>query len=388
MMVKVMLYAYCEGVTSSRRIAKACEDQVSYRYLTANQCPAFRTIARFRRDHENGLKGLFVSILKLCKEAGLVKMGKVALDGTKLKGNAALEANRDLSWIEKEVDRMLREAEATDAQEDDHYGKEKRGDEVPNDLRQKKSRLARLQKAKETLEKEKASALEEHQKKLDKRAEEEKNSGHKKRGRKPPEEPVHKEPKINMTDEDSRIMKTRQGYVQGYNAQAVVDCETQIIVGQSVTQDCNDKKQLESMIAIMEEQSGQTAKAVLADAGYCSESNLKLETETTELFVAVNKEWKTKKAQREANGPRGRIPNGLTKTQLMERKLLTKRGREIYRLRGQTVEPVFGQIKTGRGLTTLRLRGEDGADLEWSLWCATHNLRKLWQWGVKNRSKN
>lgn len=388
MMVKLMLYGYCEGITSSRTIAKACENQVSFRYLSTNQLPGFRTIARFRRDHTETLKALFVEALLMCKKAGMVKMGKVALDGTKLKANAALESNRELAWIEKEVDRLLAAAEAVDAEEDAQYGEDRRGDEVPEELQQKKPRLERLMKAKEKLEQEKKEALEEREEKLKRRAEEEKESGQKKRGRKPDKAVVAKEPKINLTDEDSRIMKTRQGYVQGYNAQAVVDCETQIIVGQAVTQECNDRQQLWPMIEIMEEQSGETAEVILADAGYCSEANLALETEATELFVAVNKEWKTKKAQREEGGPRGRIPSGLTSTQLMERKLLTQRGRKYYRIRGKTVEPVFGQIKTCRGLTALRLRGKNGADLEWSLCCTTHNLLKLWRWGLKNASKN
>lgn len=388
MMVKLMLYSYCEGITSSRTIAKACENQVSFRYLSINQLPGFRTIARFRREHAETLKSLFVEALMMCKRAGLVKMGKVALDGTKLKANAALESNRELEWLEKEVARLLTEAEAVDAEEDARYGEDCRGDEVPEELQGKKTRLERLMKAKEKLAQEKATMVKERQEKLEKREEEEKESGEKKRGRKPDEQATIKEPKINLTDEDSRIMKTRQGYVQGYNAQAAVDCETQIIVGQAVTQDCNDKKQLEPMMEIMEEQSGEIAEMVLADAGYCSEANLALETEKTELFIAVNKEWKTKKAQREEGGPRGRIPQGLTNTQLMERKLLTQRGRKYYYLRGKTVEPVFGQIKTCRGLTTLRLRGKDGADLEWSLWCTTHNLLKLWKWGMKNASRN
>ncbi len=388
MMVKVMLYGYCEGVTSSRTIDKACEDRVSFRFLSANQCPGFRTIARFRLEHEEALKGLFVKILMMCKKAGLMKMGKVALDGTKLKANAALESNRDVEWIRKEVDRMMTEAKATDAKEDEAYGEGNRGDDIPAALKQKQARLERLQQAKDNLEKEKNSALEEHQAKLNQRAKEEKNSGKKKRGRKPKEKLEFKEPKVNLTDEDSRIMKTRQGYIQGYNAQAAVDSESQIIVGQAVTQDCNDQKQLEAMMKRIKEQSGKAAQALLADAGYCSEANLILETAETELFIAVKKEWKTKKAQREEMGPCGRIPQGLSKTQLMERKLLTQHGRICYAIRSRTVEPVFGQMKSCRGLTTLRLRGKNGAELEWSLWCSTHNLRKLWKRGMKSASRN
>jgi len=384
MMVKVMLYGYCEGVTSSRTIEKACEDRVSFKFLSANQYPGFRTIARFRQEHEEALKGLFVEILMMCKKAGLVTMGKVALDGTKLKANAALEANRDVDWIRKEVDRMMTEAKTTDAKEDELYGEGNRGDELPAALKRKETRLERLQQAKDKLEEEKAVALEEHKEKLTQRAAEEKKSGQKKRGRRPKEKLEFKEPKVNLTDEDSRIMKTRQGYIQGYNAQAAVDSENQIIVGQTVTQDCNDQKQLEAMMTVIKEQSGETAQALLADAGYCSEANLKLETAETELFIAIKKEWKIKKAQRESVGPRGRIPQGLGKTQLMERKLLTQRGRSCYAIRSKTVEPVFGQMKSCRGLTTLRLRGKDGAKLEWSLWCSTHNLRKLWKWGMKS----
>jgi transposase len=388
LMIKVLLYAYCLGVTSSRLIARACEDQVGFRYLSMNQQPNFRTIASFRDIHQEELKKLFVTILKMCKEAGLVKMGTVALDGTKLKANAALEANRTIDGIEKEVDRMLAEAKKTDEQEDKHYGKDKRGDELPAELEKKETRLNKLREAKARLEKVRSEAEQVRIEETKQRAAEEEASGEKKRGRKPDPDKEIKEPKTNLTDKDSRIMKTRQGYVQGYNAQAAVDCETQIIVGQAITQDCNDKKQLAPMLKKIKEQSGAVAEEVLADAGYCSESNMLLESKKTELFIAVAKEWKTKKAQRELLPPRGRIPQGTTRVQLMERKLLTKKGREKYKLRSKTVEPVFGQMKSGRGLTTLRLRGKDGAELEWSLWCSTHNLLKLWRWTIKNNSKN
>lgn len=387
MLVKLLLYSYCIGVTSSRKIAQACEDQVAFRYLTVNQYPDFRTIARFRRNNKKELTGLFISILVLCKKSGLVKMGTVALDGTKLKANAALESNRTIEGIEKEVTRLMAEAEETDTLEDKKYGADRRGDEVPDELKGSKARLKKLQSAKEKLEQEKTEQQQKHEEKLEQRRQEEDKHG-KKRGRKPAEEPKDKEPKVNLTDPDSKIMKTRKGYEQGYNGQAVVDCETQIIVAQDLTQDCNDKRQLEPMLEKIEEQAKQTADELLADAGYCSETNLELENEATELFIAVAKEWKTKKAQRETGYPSGAIPKNSTKTALMERKLLTKEGRGKYKLRSQTVEPVFGQMKFCRGLTTLRLRGKDGASLEWSLYCSTHNLLKLWRAAMKNSSKN
>jgi transposase len=383
MLVKLLLYSYCVGVSSSRRMEAYCIDQVAFRYLSCNQFPDHRTIGRFRRMHSTKLQEQFVHILELCKEAGLVKMGKVALDGTKLKANAALESNRDLDYLTKEVARMLAEAEATDEREDALYGKDKRGDELPEELSSKSSRLKKFKDAKKKLEDKAAERAKAHAEKLAERAAEEKTSGEKKRGRKPNPEPKETEDKINMTDEDSRIMKTRQGYVQGYNGQAMVDCESQVIVAQALTQDCNDQRQLKPMLVAVKEQSGNVPDALLADAGYCSAENVKLETEDTELFIAVQKDWKQRKALREQPTPKGRIPKRLTLVERMERKLLTKRGRATYKLRGQTVEPVFGQIK-GRGdLGNLRLRGNDGATLEWSLYCSSHNLLKLWRFMLK-----
>ncbi len=386
MLVKIMLYSYCIGVSSSRKISQQCEDQISYRYLSGNQLPDFRTINRFRRKHRIELKGLFVKILGLCREAGLAKMGTVSLDGTKLKANAALEANRELASINREIDRMMKEADANDKKEDKKFGKDLRGDELPEVLQTRKGRFEQLQKAKKKLEEQDAERIQKHEEKLTERQAEETTSGLKKRGRKP-KSPPPQEGKINMTDPESRIMKSRSGFVQGYNGQAMVDCASQIIVAQALTQDCNDKKQLEPMLAIATSQNGILPSKILVDAGYWSEANAKLETPQTELLIAVSKDWKQRKALQELPSPRGRIPKNSSLSQLMERKLLTKRGRSLYRLRGQTVEPVFGQIK-GRGLGNLRLRGTDGAELEWSLYCATHNLLKLWRNMLKMTHRN
>ncbi len=388
MMVGLLLYAYCNGERSSRRIEKSCQTDVAYKVITANQLPDHSTISRFRKDNESHLKNLFLEVLQLCAVAGLVKLGKVSLDGTKIKANASLAANRTLKHLEKEVEQMLAEAAAKDAEEDEAFGPDKRGDELPEDLRDRNSRLDRLKTCKERLEREKAEQRKQQQNKIDHRKAREEVTGKKSRGRKPksPEDAENKAAKANVTDPESRIMKTRKGYVQGFNAQAMVT-EGQIIVAEDVTQQANDKQQLHPMIeqteanrqAIgMEEKTG----TALADAGYSSEDNFtKAPAGDVELVVATQKDWKQRKALLDQPPPRGRIPAGLSAMELMERKLLTKRGRELYKLRSRTVEPVFGQVKEVRGIDRFMQRGIDACRGEWSLICATHNLLKLWRSG-------
>jgi transposase len=388
MMVALLLYAYCLGERSSRRIERLCQRDVAFRVLAANQRPDHTTIARFRQTHETELATLFTQVLRLCAEAGLVKVGIVALDGTKIKADAALAANRTVETIAAEVTRMLTEAQATDAAEDRQYGPEQRGDELPEALRERQSRLARLQACQERLEQEAASAVAQQQAKLEARQAEEAATGRKKRGRKPKaaEAAADATAKANVTDPESRIMKTQAGYVQGYNAQAVVT-EAQIIVAAEVTQEENDIKQLHPMLeraqanlkAIKHPQAIGTA---LADAGYCSEANLtEADPSGPALLIATNKDWKQRKALREQPTPRGRCPKGLTARDRMERTLLTTRGRRLYKKRGQTVEPVFGQTKSARGCDRFLRRGKAACDSEWKVLCATHNLLKLWRSG-------
>lgn len=283
---------------------------------------------------------------------------------------------------------MLTEAQATDAAEDRQYGPERCGDELPEGLRDRQSRLARLQACQERLTQEAATATAQQQAKIETRQTEEAATGQKKRGRKPkaPEAAADRDAKANVTDPDSRIMKTQAGYVQGYNAQAVVTAD-QIIVAAEVTQEENDIKQLHPML----ERAQANLKAIayphavgtaLADAGYCSEANLMAaDPAGPALLVATNKDWKQRKALREQPPPRGRAPKGLTARDRMERTLLTKRGRRLYKKRGQTVEPVFGQIKSARGCDGCMRRGTVACDSEWKLLCATHNLLKLWRHG-------
>ncbi len=387
MMVALLLYAYCLGERSSRRIERLCQRDVAFRVITANQGPDHTTIARFRQTHETELSTLFTQVLRLCGEAGLVKVGG-ALDGTKIKASAALASNRTVETITAEVSRMLTEAQATDAAEDRQYGPARCGDELPEVLRDRQSRLARLQACQERLTQAAASATAQQQAKLETRQAEEAATGQRKRGRKPkaPEAAADRDAKANVTDPDSRIMKTQAGYVQGYNAQAVVT-KDQIIVAAEVTQEENDIKQLYPMLERAQANlkaiaSPQAVGTALADAGYCSEANLlAADPAGPILLIATNKDWKQRKALREPPPPRGRAPKGLTARDRMERMLLTKHGRRLYKKRGQTVEPVFGQIKSARGCDGFMRRGTAACDSEWKLLCATHNLLKLWRHG-------
>ena len=388
MMVVLLIYSYCSGERSSRRIERSCQTDVAYKVISANQSPDHSTISRFRKDNEAYLKGLFLEVLRLCAETGLVKLGKVSLDGTKIKANASLAANRTLKHLEREVEKMLVEADARDAEEDKAFGPEKRGDELPEDLRDRQSRLKRLKACKERLEGEKAEAKQAQQTKIDQRQAKEEATGKKSRGRKPksPEDTENKDAKANVTDPDSRIMKTRKGYIQGLNAQAAVT-EDQVIVAEDVTQQENDKQQLHPMLEQIESNRQavgmqQESGVALADAGYSSDDNFtKTPAGNVELLVATQKDYKQRKAMPDQPLPEGSIATSFSATELMERKLLTGRGRELYKLRSQTVEPVFGQIKDVRGFDRFMRRGIEACRSEWSLICATHNLLKLWRSG-------
>ena len=388
MMVALLIYAYCTGERSSRKIEKYCQTDIAYKVIAANQRPDHTTINRFRKDNQSHLKKLFLEILRLCAEAGLVKLGKVSLDGTKVKANASLAANRTLKHLEQEIDKMLSEAVAKDDEEDEVFGVDKRGDEIPEGLRDRKSRINRLKACKERLEHQKAQTQKAQQEKIDKRKAKEQSTGKKTRGRKPklPDEAVNKEAKANVTDPDSRIMKTRKGFVQGLNSQAVVT-EEQVIVAEDVTQEENDKKQLHPMFKQAEENRKEVGieekiDVGLADAGYSSEDNFtKKPAGDIELLVAVQKDYKQRKALTEQPPLEEPIPANLSPTELMKQKLLTERGRKLYKIRGQTVEPVFGQIKDVRGFDRFMRRGFEACRSEWSLICATHNLLKLWRSG-------
>ncbi|MGM0510196.1 MAG: IS1182 family transposase [Thermoplasmatota archaeon] len=387
MMTKVLFYAYCIGIPSPRKIDKNMYEDVAFRYLGAGNFPDFRTISDFRKIHLGALGNLFVQVLKLCSEAGLVELGTVALDGTKVKGNASMEQTKKYETLckkeeelKKAVKEMLEKAEKTDKKEDEIYGKDKRGDELPEGFREKKERLERIREAKQRLEEEQKEKHEDYKEKMKERKEKEEQTGKKIRGRKPkevPEEP-EKDAKANTTDPNSRMMKTRKGFVQGYNGQIMVDCDSQVIIAEDIVQDHNDKHQQYPMMKKAHENTGRSPKNTTMDAGYWDEETLKYLSLYTELYVATEKDWKERKKMREKPPPRGRIPKDATYKEKMERKLRTKKGKEIYKKRSTSVETVFGQIKN-RGLGKLLLRGLEKVKGEWTLINLSHNLLKLWK---------
>jgi transposase len=386
MMVCLILYAYSVGERSSRKVERLCEHDVAFRVIAANAKPDHATIARFRKDHCDLFETLFLEILRLCKAAKMLRLGVVALDGTKIGANASLAANRTDASLAAEIKKIFEEAAALDAEEDAKYGPKNRGDEMPKELRDPVSRIARLKECKKRLEEEATLAKTEQQDKIDKRAESEKESGKKKRGRKPrsPEEVVDEEAKANVTDPESRIMKTRSGYIQGYNAQAMAT-EDQIIIAADVTQEENDLKQARPMI--------DKSKSVLTsigveekmescalDAGYFSEAVVNSATDNDpELFIATKKDWKQCKELRSEEVFSEPIPEDLGTKERMAYKLKTERGKTVYAKRKIIIEPIFGQVKSCRRIRDFMMRGLQTAKGEWQLICATHNLLKLFR---------
>ncbi len=382
----LLLYGYCQGVTSSRRIEKATYESVPFRVLAANQHPDHDTIAEFRRRHLSALSGLFVQVLRLCQRAGLVRLGHVALDGTKLRANAskhkAMSYGRmkeKLPELEAQVAQLLAEAEAVDVAEDAQYGKGRRGDELPEELRLRQRRLEKIRQAKAALE---AEARAEAQGKSEAKSPDGPDDAEAQaEGSAEPKLPAEKAQR-NFTDPDSRIMRdgATKSFEQSYNCQAAVDDQAQVIVAAQVTQKANDKQQVKPLIEQMKTNLGEAKpRVVSADAGYFSEDNVKyLESEAIEPYVATGRQ---KHGAVEPVAPRGRIPSGATVQERMARKLRTKKGKREYSKRKGTVEPVFGQIKEVRGLRRFLLRGLEDVQAEWSLICTTHNLLKLFRSG-------
>lgn len=400
-MVSLLLYAYSLGIRSSRKIENLCMRDAGFRIITGNRVPDHSTIARFRKENQGSIKSLFTGTLHLCRKAGMGKLGVVALDGTKMRANASMSQNRTHDSIEKEVERILAEADGIDAQEDRIYGKDNSGDGIPEDMRKKSDRLAKLKKCKELLEREAEQAAGDQEEKINKRSREEKKTGKKKRGRKPKSASdaraeKEKKAKVNLTDPESRIMKNQKGFMQGFNAQAVVT-EDQVIIACEVVSDENDVNRLHPMIEQAKEnleEAGIDKKisAVVADAGYLSEDNLEKKSEepgteedVPELFIATKKDREQRSEPRDPSREEDALPENPTERQKMEQKLSTEEGRAIYKKRGQTVEPVFGQIKNARGIEEFVQRGIVCCSAEWSLICATHNLLKLWRQKLKTR---
>lgn len=374
MMVALLLYGYSQGVYSSRRIAKGCEERLDFAAVTGMQRPDFRTVSDFRKRHLAALSGLFVQVLKLCQAAGLVKLGHVALDGTKLKANAS--KHKAMSYgrmkqaepkLASEVDRWLRQAGQIDRAEDRQFGSERRGDEMPEWVADKQRRLEKIRAAKAALEAEARAA-----------AARQASEGPSDEGgpATPKPKPATAVPddkaQRNFTDPESRIMKTKDGFIQGYNAQAAVDGEAQVIVAHGLANAANDQAQLTPLLNAVKANTGRNPDEASADAGYCSAANLRtLNRRRIAAYVATGRQRHGTKAAV------GRQPKAGGLVARMAAKLRRAGHRSRYRLRKQIVEPVFGQIKHARGFRQFLLRGIENVRAEWAMICTVHNLLKL-----------
>jgi transposase len=377
MMTALLLHGYASGLYSSRRIAKATEERADFMMIVAGDPPDFRTISEFRKRHLKALEALFVQVLRLAEQAGLVKLGHVALDGTKIKANASKHKAMSYERMKKreaelaaEVERWLQAAEAADAEEDRLHGS-RRGDEMPDWVADKEKRLAKIRTAKAELEAQAKAAAEEERHRRAEAEAKRKAEGRKKNGKTPA--PPRAEPdgktQRNFTDPESRVLLTKDGYIQGYNAQAAVDGTAQIIVAHGLTSSMSDCGQMVGLIDGIEANLGAKPKEASADSGYLSEANLAaMADRRINAYVATGRAKHPATVKRKITGP-------LTKA--MQAKLKRAGWRSRYRLRKQIVEPVFGQIKQARGFRQFLLRGIDKVRAEWAMICTVHNLLKL-----------
>jgi transposase len=423
MMVGLLLYGYCVGVFSSRKLEKATYEDIGFRVLAGGHHPDHTRISEFRRVHLETLRGLFVQVLMLCREAGLVKLGHVALDGTKIQANASKHKAMSYERMQQaekrlgeEVEVLLKRAEETDALEDSRFGKEMRGDEVPEELRRRETRLERIREAKVALEQEalkaRARQLQDQAERARQRSETHEDETERKRAatmaRKKESEaselrgsdgpvpplvtpeglPKH-EPKTttqgkpdkkaqrNFTDPDSRIMISGGNYTQGYNGQAAVDEEHQVIVACALTNQCPDNGNLLPMLQQIQVNCGQTPDVMTTDKGYWAPGTATAAAaQGTEVYVATErrKHWGTNDT-----ATRGSPSDDADELEQMRHKVRTEKGRALYARRKVIVEPVFGQIKEARGFARFLLRGLDKAAGEWSLVTTGHNLLKLYR---------
>ena len=403
LMVALLLYAYCSGIYSSRRIAKACRERVDFMSIVALDAPDFRTISDFRKRHLQALAALFLQVLRLCEQAGLVKLGHVALDGTKIKANASKHKAMSYERMEKraaeleaEVAKWLAAAEAADAEEDKQHGANKSGDEMPKWVADKKARAEKIRQAKAELEAE-AKATAEEKRKTEAAAEAQRQKeGRKKPGK--PAAPITDEPDAkaqkNFTDPESRIMKTKDGYIQGYNGQAAVDGTAQVIVAHDLDARPNDKHQLIPMTDAVMLNTGAKPDQLSADSGFCSEVNLEaLEARGIDGYIATGRAKHAVGGTAESERPvatvdaaavpaiQEQVPSEPveppTRVEAMREKIRAGGHESPYRLRKQLPEPVVGQIKQARGFRQFLLRGVEKVRGEWAIVCTAHNLLKL-----------
>ena len=377
MMVALLLYAYAVGERSSRQIERRCVEDVAFRVIAANRAPDHSTIARFRQRHCERLAELFVQVLAMCAKAGMVRVGTVAVDGTKLAANAGLSANRTYEKIRAEVERILAEADAVDAGEDERFG-DARGDELPAELADPVTRRERLERAKRELEAEQAARVAEHQAMLARRAEHRERTGRNPSGRPPGDGPGPEPPadaKRNITDPDSRIMRDRGAHVQAYNAQALVG-EGRVIIAADVTTSPNDSNQLLPMLKAARENLGaighdEKIKCVLADGGYWNHDDIAAARQSTVVVIPTSDPHNKQRKQRPRQGPEADRINKI---------LATAAGKRLYRRRAELVEPVFAHTKHTRGIARFSRRGHQAVRAEWRLIATTHNLLKLFRY--------
>jgi len=363
MMVAVLLYGYATGTYSSRKIARRLVEDVAMRFLAAGNQPDFRTLSEFRKRHGAALAALFTQVLRLCRRARLVKLGQVAIDGTRVKANAS--KHKAMSYermpqqeaaLQAEIAELLRRAEQADRDEDARYGPDRRGDELPAELARRESRLQKIREAKAALE---AEAREQAP-----------QAGKDSAPAMPPAKAQR-----NFTDPESKIQKTPDGFIQGYNAQAAVDGLAQVIVAQTVTPMAADVGHLVPLVTAITGTLRRRPRRVLADAGYCSEENLQtLEEKRIDSYIATGRQ---KHTAWQAPAPRGRPPATLTRRERMARNLRTLKGRAVYVCRKAIVEPVFEQIKHARHFRQFLRRGQRAVQQEWALICTVHNVLKL-----------
>lgn len=398
LLTRLLLYGYSIGVTSSRAIEKATYDNVAFRYLAADQHPDHDTIASFRQQHLEALAGLFLQALRLCEKAGLVKLGNVAIDGTKILANASTRrsathqklSERERYW-ESTVEQLLTEAQRTDEQEDQRFGKGQPADPLPAELANAQSRLERIRRAKAELEQEAQQELEaakvNHIGKRGRPTKEEqigrtlldpqqrdKEKKRLRRARRNADQPTRQ---YNFVDPDSRVMRdnARKSFVQGYNAQIVVDAHQQVIVAAEITQKTTDREQLLPMMRSVCTTTGRIPETVTADAGYWDTSSLRDPSlQGIQVLVSPDAQVQPLGIPLPANAPNS------AEAVRMREVLLSPVGKLSYALRKATVEPVFGQIKEVRGLRRFRFRGLTRVQCEWKLICATHNLLKLFRY--------
>lgn len=385
MMAAVWLYAYCVGVRSSRRLERALVEDVGFRVLSGNQQPKYWALNAFRTRHIEALGNLFEQSVVLAQKAGLVSLKQIAVDGTKVKANASRHSAMSYDRMDKEqrrlredIKRFFEEADEIDEEEERKFGK-RRGDELPDHLNTQEKRLAAIQKAKKELEEE---AKERAKSDQDKRRTDAKKSGRNYKPRKNPEE-AKPDPKSqrNFTDSESRIMlSSDKAFIQGYNAQAAADCESQIIVGADLTNNAADAVHLVDLLEQVMSNTRDIPLRVTADAGYFSEANLEAIDEFgIEALIPPDRvkhsDWKNQ------TQPKGRTPKDISLADRMRRKLRTIRGRNQYKLRQCTIEPVFGQIKEGRGLRQFLHRGIRKVRAMWRFDCAAHNILKIFRSG-------